>query len=223
MRDRIAGRAMPGGSERTVPGRERGGEGALPRRHRAVSGKAVTGVAGGDPRRGGGERAASSRWGEGGEERRGGRSGGGGGAVGLGRWVYISHGAGVSRALRERRSALGAPGREPRPHPGPTRPATRPGAGGNSGLPLAEGGRPGKPSQGPRPDVPVCVRTTTRAVAPARARARAIGHPGARGSARRFGRRIVGRHVTFGRGWRAGERELAHRSCNQAPRGFEFL
>ena len=33
-----------------------------------MSGKAVTGVAGGDPRRGGGERAASSRWGEGGEE-----------------------------------------------------------------------------------------------------------------------------------------------------------
>jgi len=137
--------------------------------------------------------------------------------------VYISHGAGVSRALRERRSALGAPGREPRPHPGPTRPATRPGAGGNSGLPLAEG-RTAREARAPRP-APTCPSACGQQLAPAPGAWLGLGPSaiqgpgGVRGDS---GGRIMGRHV-WKRLARAdqGERELAPTA--RATRHFEVL
>lgn len=85
MRDQIGltppERAMPGGSERTVPARaRRGSERDSTERHR-VGGETVTGVAEGIR---GEEEAASSRRGEMGEGEERGRRSGDGGAVGLG-------------------------------------------------------------------------------------------------------------------------------------------
>jgi hypothetical protein len=140
--------------------------------------------------------------------------------------VYISHGAGVSQALRERRSALGAPGREPRPQPvapraPPHDPVREEAVASHS--PRADG----QGSQGPAPDVPVCVRTTPRAGAGAGAwLGLGVHRPRPRrppGGARRFGRVGDGWAGTFGLLEAAGAPGRGNWPTARATGHFEVL